>query len=133
MELKEFASPKPFTIEKTFRWHSLCYPVFNTFREMFYPNGKRILSPTLMEKLRLHDLGFAFWYGDCGTLHNGSITLRTHIWGKKGTGLIADYFADCGYPGAITRVRDYYRFVMNKEVSVKFLALVTPHLPTFLV
>ena len=33
-ELSNLATKEPITSEKTFRWHSICYPLFNEFEEI---------------------------------------------------------------------------------------------------
>lgn len=129
-ELGDLASDTPFTIEKTLRWHSLCYPIFNRFREMFYQNGKRNL--TLEPLDALHDVGLAIWYGDCGSYRKGKVTLRTHLWGKRGTQVIAEYFARLDWPGTITQEKKCYRFVIEGDSAKKYLERVLPQLPSFM-
>ena len=43
VELGSLSSSSPFTVEKTHRWHSKCYPLFREFYEMFYKKGSRFL------------------------------------------------------------------------------------------
>jgi hypothetical protein len=40
-ELSSLASWKPFTVETTNRWHSMCYPIFNDYFQMFYVEKQR--------------------------------------------------------------------------------------------
>ena len=131
-ELSVWASTEPFTIEKTLRWHSLCYPVFNRFRDVFYRDGQRCLEWDTLEHLRLHDVGLAIWYGDCGSYRNGKIVLKTHIWGQKGTGVIAEYFSAIGCAGVVRQEKKCWRFVMEDRNAQRFLELVLPHLPPFM-
>jgi sugar O-acyltransferase (sialic acid O-acetyltransferase NeuD family) len=43
-QLKDLTSQSPLTIEKTNRWHSVCYPIFNEFYKMFYDGKDRIIK-----------------------------------------------------------------------------------------
>ena len=130
LELKDLASDAPFTVEKTLRWHSLCYPIFNKFRNMFYQEGNRVLQPEPLD--RLHDVGLAIWYGDCGSYHNGKVTLRTHIWGRQGTLLVASYFDAIGCPGEIGQEKKCWRFYMEGDSAKRYLEQVLPQLPSFM-
>ena len=67
-ELEGFSSQRPFNLEgNTLRWHSNCYPIFNEFYELFYKNGKKIVTMNILDRLR--DIGLAIWYGDAGKLN----------------------------------------------------------------
>ena len=129
-ELKSLASDAPFTVEKTLRWHSLCYPAFDVVRGMFYEGKRRRLRIEPLD--RLHDVGLAIWYGDCGSYRNGKVTLRTHLWGREGTKVIAEYFDRLGWPGKTRQERGYWRFVMTGESARRYLSRVVPQLPGFL-
>lgn len=126
-ELSTLASDKPFTLERTNRWHSCSYPIFNKFRDMFYnKKGKRKVNA---EELVLADLGWAIWFGDCGKYEKESIVLNTHVWGEKGTKSIINYFSLCDYKAEIFKERNGFRVKLDKTSSRDFLSIARPHLP----
>ncbi len=129
-ELAELASYKPFTIERTNRWHSLCYPVFSEFREEFYSGNKRKLN---LETLNLiSDVGFAIWYGDCGKIQNKHVIINTHIWGESGTNIVHEYFKDLQYSSEIIKERSSFRVKLDRPSSLSFLKIAEPQLPLWM-
>lgn len=65
---------------------------FNQYREMFYPEGLKIVTQEVLDKLS--DLGLAVWYmddgglGDCGN----RIFIHTQSFGIEGNRVIKDWF-----------------------------------------
>jgi len=129
-ELSSLASAEPVTIEKTNRWHSLCYPIFNEFRSNFYKGKKRKLRKENLDPMK--DIALAVWFGDCGKLVRGKVVLNTHIW-KGDSDIIAEYLSECGYECEVFKERGNYRVRLEDPFSKKFLALVMPHLPPFMI
>jgi len=129
-ELSSLASSEPVTIEKTNRWHSLCYPIFNDFRTKFYKGKKRKLRKENLDPLK--DVAWAVWFGDCGKMDKGRVVLNTHIW-KEDSNLIANYFRECGFECEVIKERGNFRIRLEDLYSKQFLALVMPHLPPFMV
>lgn len=126
-QLKELTSQAPLTIEKTNRWHSVCYPLFNEYYDMFYNGKNRCLR---MENLHLlHDSSIAIWFGDAGKCKNDCVIFNTNIWGKKGTESIVEYFRSLDWEAEIFMERKNYRIRMNEDSSKDFLKLVGPYLP----
>lgn len=125
-QLAHYASPKPFTIERTNRWHSLCHPDFDAFKSMFYNEQKRVLN---IENLNFWDLGLAVWFGDCGRFENGKIVINTHIWGMEGSETLVKYFDLCGWRAKIFKDRCYFRIRLDRESSVRFLKTINYLLP----
>lgn len=128
--LAVLAGPHAFLSEKTYRWHSLCYPLFNVLYEQFYKNGKRHLKLSSLERLQDHT--WAIWFGDCGEYHDGIVTLNTHVWGKKGTQVIQEYLGYCGCDGKIFCDRGCYRLKLNEEGSATFMKDASKQLPAFM-
>lgn len=127
-ELNNLASFAPFTKEKTFRWHSMCYPVFEEYRKEFYKKkGERFLALESLDPLQ--DIGLAIWFADCGRVKNDRIILNTHIWQEAGTKVIAEYFSLLGYTADIFMERNCLRVRLDQKSSQSFLRLVTHHLP----
>lgn len=130
--LKELASLAPFTLPKqgrTYRWHSMCYPVFADFYEMFYNRGKRKLRQDVLDPLR--DWGLSVWFVDCGKYLDDCIVLNTNVWGRKGTKTIIDYLKSLGYVVQVKMERNGLRVQLDHESSVHFLEVITPPLPVF--
>ncbi len=124
-ELQLLSSNFPFTSEKTNRWHSKCYPVFNEFKNMFYKNNKRFLEIDVLSKLS--DISFAIWLGDCGTMHDDKLVLNTHIWGDSNKTIIA-YFELLGYKSNIIKEG----ISLDSNSSKDFINYAAPHLPEWL-
>jgi len=61
------------------------------YYNMFYPNGKKIISKEILKKLDL--LAIAVWFCDDGSYdyQNGSIRIATDCFGKKGNQLIIQH------------------------------------------
>lgn len=128
-ELKSLASLEPITIEKTNRWHSLCYPIFTKFREEFYKGKERKLRLENLELLQ--DIGLAMWFGDCGKWRDNNVILNTNIWGEKGSKIIKKYIECCGWKCEIFEERGGCRVSMEEQSSRDFLEIIVPQLPGF--
>lgn len=126
-QLKELTSQSPMTIEKTNRWHSVCYPVFNEFREMFYKNDKRKLDPESLNLL--HDSSIAIWFGDAGKCRSGRAVFNTNIWGKEGTEAIAEYFETIDLKCEVFMERKNYRVRLDAASTEDMLKMCAPYLP----
>lgn len=126
-QLKDLTSQSPLTIEKTNRWHSVCYPIFNEYYEMFYEGGERKLRTESLNLL--HDSSIAIWFGDAGKCKGDRVVLNTNIWGKKGTETIVEYFASIDLNAEIYMERKNYRIRMDENSSKDFLKMVGAHLP----
>lgn len=128
-ELSILASDNPLTIEKTTRWHSLCYPVFADMRIMFYEKDERRLKLECLDSLR--DIALAVWFGDSAYFKRGRVVFNTHIWGDKGTEIIKNYFELLGYNSTIIKERDKLRLELDEASGTSLVKLVSPHLPVW--
>jgi hypothetical protein len=120
-ELHNLATKDPITSEKTYRWHSICYPLFNEFEEMFYENKERKLNSDVLNLLQ--DASLAVWYKDCGSLNKNQITLNTHIWEKEGTEKIFEYFDSLEWDSEIIKERNNYRIKLSENSSNEILKM----------
>lgn len=125
-ELQSLTTPAPFTVETTYRWHSMCYPIFNSFRKEFYNNKKRILQLESLDPLQ--DIGLSIWYGDSGKIEKDCVVLCTHLWGEKGTKTIVDYFKLLGYHPQAFKERNCWRVRIDPKGSKLFLNLISKQL-----
>jgi hypothetical protein len=126
-QMKELSSQSPMTIEKTNRWHSVCYPVFNEFRDMFYKDGDRSLNVDLLNLL--HDSSIAIWFGDAGKCKGGRAVFNTNIWGKKGTDIIVEYFKSLDWECDIFMERKNHRVRLGLESTEEMLKMCAAYLP----
>ena len=120
-ELYNLSLKDSITKEKTYRWHSICYPLFNEFEDLFYKNKKRCLQEKALSSLR--ETSIAVWYKDCGVLNKNKIILNTHIWGEEGTNMCLDYFKSIDYEAEIYLERKNYRLKFSEKSSKEFLNL----------
>lgn len=120
-ELSNLATKEPITSEKTYRWHSICYPLFNEFEEMFYKNKERNLKIETLNLLQDHSI--AVWYKDCGVINKNQMVLNTHIWGKDGTEKILEYVESLDWKGQIFTERKNYRIKLDEETSQEILKM----------
>lgn len=128
-ELRNLATQDPITVEKTNRWHSICYPIFNEYRDMFYKDNQRLLREDSLDTLQ--DLAIGAWFGDCGRYENRRVVLNTHIWGESGSELIAKYFENLDWKSEVFTERNNYRVKLDEKSSEDFLKIVMPHMPHF--
>jgi hypothetical protein len=126
-QLVDLASQSPMTIEKTNRWHSVCYPIFNEFRGMFYEDDRRSLKIDTLNLL--HDSSIAIWFGDAGKCKGDRVLLNTNIWGKEGTNLIVEYFKSLEWDASVALERKNFRVKLGEESSKEFLSMVSSYLP----
>lgn len=126
-QIKDLSSQSPMTIEKTNRWHSVCYPVFNEYREMFYDGDKRRLGSDSLNLL--HDSSIAIWFGDAGKCRSGRAFFNTNIWGKDGTEKIAEYFESLDWGCEVFKERGNYRVRLSAESTDEMLKMCAPYLP----
>lgn len=126
-QLKDLTSQSPLTIEKTNRWHSVCYPIFNEFYQMFYDGKNRSLKTENLNLL--HDSSIAIWFGDAGKCIGENVVLNTNIWGKSGTEKICEYFESLDWESKIFLERKNYRVKLSAVSSGEFLKLCDAYLP----
>jgi hypothetical protein len=127
--LNNLSSDAPFTLPKkgnTFRWHSMCYPIFTKLYQMFYNNGNRDLTKNILDPLK--DWGLSVWFVDCGKYKKNHILFNTNIWGDHGTEVAKNYFENLGYGVKIIKKRIIQ---LDEESSRHFLEIITPPLTLF--
>lgn len=128
-ELADLTSPAPFTLEKTFRWHSMSYPIFGSLRNEFYSNQNRKLRLESLDPLQ--DIGLGVWYMDCGRIKKNCVVMNTNIWGEHGTKVVIKYFKLLGYNPKTFKEKESWRVSLDQESSKKFLVLVGRQFPEF--
>lgn len=126
-QLSDFASSSPMTIEKTNRWHSVCYPIFNEFYDIFYKEGSRQIKVDALNLL--HDSSIAIWFGDAGKCKGKNAIINTNIWGEEGTSLINEYFKSLDWSSSVFKERNNLRVKLDESSSEDFLKMIAPYLP----
>jgi len=128
-ELNNLSSKKSVLFDKTNRWHSKCYPIFNEYKKMFFSKNKRKLKLESLEQL--WDLSLGVWFVESGTYQKNQVILNTNIWGKSGTDVIKKYFSLLDYETEVFLEKNKYRIRFDKKSSTNFLELINPTLPLF--
>ena len=131
-ELEKFASVDPFTEDKngTMRWHSLCYPIFNDFRDDFYNDKDKILKLENIEGLV--DIGLMTWWCDTGKIKDERAIFNTHIWGEEGSHVVSKYFELLDWESEVYRERKSFRVRLSKDSTKKLFSVIQPHMPHFM-
>jgi hypothetical protein len=129
-ELKNLSSSAPMTIEKTNRWHSLCYPVFSDIYKMFWDQKKRSINETHLDCLTY--ISYMIWFGDCGTYKDGIVILNTHIWGEEGSNKICNYLGKAGFKSEVFAERKNFRIKLDESSSYNFIRNISPNMPHFM-
>jgi len=115
---------------------------FSELRGLFYPDGKKVVSPETLDLL--DDLGVAVWYMDDGSLSFSGpkgqyplIRLHTDSFGLEGNELIVKWFKErCGilfdlFPkkGSIKKDKRYWIVgLTGKDRVARFLSIVGPYI-----
>lgn len=132
-ELKDLASPNPFLIEKDnkyFRWHSLCYPVFNDYHALFYEGRKKTVRIDVLNELR--DIGLAVWFLDGGRYERRHVLLNTTTFGEEGTETVCQYFNEISLPAVVKKKGNSFKVQLEPNASLKFLKTVAHRVPEFM-
>lgn len=128
-ELSIISSLKPFTLEKTNRWHSLCYPFLLDIKNNFYKNKNRFVKKDALNDLK--DIAYMIWFGDAGSYHRGQFLLNTHVWGEENTKKIVKYFNESGFNCFLYKEYGKNRIKFDLNSSALILKIISPHFPHF--
>ena len=99
--------------------------VFKTYRDLFYPNGKKIVTREILDKLE--PLGLAVWYLDDGCYGYGGkyIQIATHCFGLEGNQIIQQYLKEkWNVNSNIRKNYPYYYIAFNVENTKKFIEII---------
>lgn len=119
---------------KAFYLSSHCHPYFTELYSKFYYNGRKIITPNLLDKVC--DLGLAVFYMDDGTsyyrtrgLGRPRVRLSTHNYTKEENEIIRDWI-DCKWSikfRVASHKKKYYLLSLDGwEQSVQFMRIVNP-------
>ena len=115
---------------KTYRCHSIAYPIFNETYNLFYKDGQKIINPQVLDLL--NDTAWMVWFLDAGRKSKRRAYLRTQKFGEAGSYLIRDYFNSLGCMCNVHRHRGFYEIVFTNKGAWEFLATLAHRVPKFL-
>lgn len=125
-------------VSYTDRFHTAAHPDFEEFFEMFYQNGRKIVSWEILRNLTPFSL--AVWYMDDGSYnrHRGRIRIATNSFSHEENNLIRSYFEETWGIGlnigmVRTNGRRYPYIWFNTGDTIKFFDIIKHHilLPLF--
>lgn len=101
------------------------YSYFTRLRGYFYPEGKKVVSRKLLNKLT--PLGLAVWHMDDGTTDKkGRVWLATNAFSYEEHKIIQKYFIEVwGLKVSIVKERNAYKIAFNSSSS-KFCNIIRP-------
>lgn len=109
------------------RMRTVSHPNLNNLVYEYYPNGKKLISIELLNKI--DELGLAVWYMDDGhTYHGSRLEIALGECGEHVAEIICNWFLSrwkikSGY----RYTRGGYRCFFNVENSKKLVSLIYPH------
>nr|CAJ00336.1 putative LAGLIDADG homing endonuclease [Rhizophagus intraradices] len=115
------------TTYETLRFNSRSLPCFNYYRDVFYPEGVKIVPANIGELLTAR--GLAYWSMDDGYKDRGNFRLATQSFSRNDVllliKLLKDNFSlDC----SLNTVKStQYRIYVRANSMVQFRALVSPY------
>lgn len=106
--------------------YSPATPELNVYHTLFYPNGKKTITNTILNKLDL--LGIIVWYCDDGSYHYGNrqIVLCTDGHSKQENELIITFFKE---KYGIDFIYSCGRLFLNRIEAAKFVNLIKDLMP----
>jgi hypothetical protein len=112
---------------ETLRFNSRSLPCFNYYREVFYPEGIKIVPANIGELLTAR--GLAYWCMDDGNKDRGNFRLATLSFSRNDVLLLIkvlkeNFSLDC----SLNTVKStQYRIYVKANSMVQFRALVSPY------
>lgn len=131
-ELKNLASPLPFSIEVNnyIRWHSMCFPEFNEYKDKFYIDGKKKISLDILNELR--DIGISVWFLDNATIEKNQIVFHPQVFGEEGVNTINKYFNEISFNSEIIKKGKTLHIKICKDSTEKFIKTIGYRIPKFM-
>ncbi len=125
---------------KIYKENNLCTlrknnKTFKKYRELFYPNGKKIVTKEILEKLT--PLSIAIWYMDDGdyVYKSDSMRLATHSFKLEGNKIIRDWFKEKLDIGVKIRraydkrkKKEYFYIELNNNNGKKLISIIKDHI-----
>lgn len=104
-------------------------PIFKDLRNKFYPYGKKIVTKSILNKLK--PLGLAVWFMDDGTLNlRSGGDISTDGFTKEENEIIRDFLNSKGFFCKVIKRKDYkqwkgtYKIIFNNEGFINFVNVI---------
>ena len=133
-QLKQIVTTPPKVYEKTncVHFRTISHPVLTELREVFYPNGKKILTKQVVHHIS-DPLVVAVWFMDDGNVcrHEDVVYgyhLNTQSFTETENRMLVELFKSIwGLGCRVQKNNGYYRLYFGKQGVNDFKALVEPH------
>ena len=116
---------------ETYELNSISHPVFNFYRDLFYKNGKKVVTREALDLLTSKSL--AIWICDDGSYDNkqGYVILCTNSFSKKEHEIMKKYFNEVWGLDPTIGFRDkkYYYLRFKQDDSKILVRIIEPHIP----
>lgn len=116
----------------TCRCYSITSPVFNETYEFFYPEGEKIITREMLDRLELTSVAWMVWFVDSGRKSKRRAYLRTQKFGEKGTEAIADYFNSLNCECDVHTCRGRYEILFSNQGAYTLLNTIVHRMPKFI-
>jgi hypothetical protein len=119
------------TSEFTYSWYcaTISHPQIQTYRELFYPNGKKILTATTIDFILSSPAVLAYWYMDDGTKHCYGYRILTCGFSLEENNLLAKaLLVKFDLKVNIHKQRSYYLLYITAGSKNRFKELVEPYI-----
>lgn len=103
------------------------HPEFDKIYKVFYPNGKKIVSREILNKLS--PLSIAIWFMDDGNISSdkSSFSIATCSFSLEEHKLIKDYFKNKWGIDCVVKIYKYPRLYIYGQSALKFKKLIKKH------
>ena len=138
-ELKDFCCSGPKQRKDNQQWYFLtrCLPVFNILKDVFYPEGKKVI-PDDIEGILISPLSLAVWYMDDGTLdyrpnYHCSFSFSTHSFSLKGVQRLVvtlkdNFGIESSMSNNLIRGVRYPRIYVGTKGRDRLIELISPYI-----
>lgn len=116
----------------TLSLRTINHTYFTRLRGYFYPQGKKVVTRRLLNKLT--PVGLAVWFMDDGTycVNNRGypqLNISTCSYSKQENEIIKRYFKDVWYIDvSVHRRKEHYHLYINKPNSLKLIKIISPYI-----
>lgn len=126
--LKEYVRTKPRKSGKCYFFRTITHPEFSHYRELFYPNGRKVVPVELLMN-ELTTFGLAVWMMDDGSADGRALRLNTQSFSYEENILLSDLLrAKFGIIATLNRDRGYYRLLVSTASMKRLTTLVRAHI-----
>lgn len=130
-ELKRFSRQKAFIQDKdSYRWNSISNDCWNYFHNIFYKNGKKTVSMSVLDMLQ--DIGISVWFLDKGQILHDSCHIRISRFNKESVDNFIKYFEIIDIPCLVKKYGGSTVLHFENKEMIKLIKLIGPCFPSYL-